>query len=79
VNKREAHTRARKLWGKKASVAIRPKQERFSWLHGRYNINSGTWACNDGKGRVNIWGNGHSWESAFEDATRRRKYWETAA
>jgi len=76
MNTTQARALARRLWGNKADVAVRPKNERFSWLHGRYNINSGTWACNDGKGKVNIHGNGHTWEDAFADARRRYKYWE---
>jgi hypothetical protein len=76
MTKHEALVKARKLWGNKANVATRPKGEWSARYYGRCNINSGTWACNDGKGLVNIYGNGRTWEAAFEDAKRRYKYWE---
>lgn len=71
----QALAKAKQLWGPKASAAER--DDRYGIIYyGRYNINSGTFACNDGKGKVGIWGNGQTWEAAFEDAKRQYKYWE---
>lgn len=75
MNKREALAKAKKLWGKKANVGVRQRGSWSARYYGRFNINSGTWACNDGKGKVNVWGNGHTWEAAFEHAARCYKYW----
>lgn len=77
MTQRQAQVRARKLWGNKATAANRDDQTLWTILHyGRCNVNSGTFACNDGKGKVAIYGNGRTWEEAFEDAKRRYKYWE---
>lgn len=72
----QAKAKARRLWGMKAFA-----EERIdSWTrlrYGRYVVGSGTWACNDGKGKVWVVGNSHhSWDDAFADAMGRYKYWE---
>jgi hypothetical protein len=81
MTKREALAKARILWGPKASVSIRRhfNDPRRGDDYGRYNVNSGTFACNDGKGKVAVWANSFvSWEDAFERAKTRYKYWENA-
>lgn len=68
---------ARKLWGAKAGVRDNGRAIRFSkrcW--GQYQVGSGTYAVNDGKGKVCIWGIGFTWQTAFDDARTRYKYWE---
>jgi hypothetical protein len=76
MNSKQALVKAKKLWGPKADVAVREKGSWDAICYGRFNINSGTWACKDGKGKVNIWGNGNTWEKAFENAKCRYKHWE---
>jgi hypothetical protein len=77
MNKREAIQQARKLWGKQAGVHYsNPKKDVVECFYiRRYWVGSQTYACNNGKGKVAIYGKGHTWEAAFEDATRRYKYW----
>jgi len=72
----QALAKARRLWGPKAFV----EERKDAWgqvRYGRFVVGSGTWACNDGKGKVWIVGNSHqSWDEAFADARTRYKYWE---
>ena len=84
MNAKQALAKAKKLWGPNASVADRLKKSSDGWCDsygaarwGRYNINSGTFACNDGKGKVQVFANSPiSWEDAFERAKHCYKYWE---
>lgn len=76
MTQRQALAKARKLWGPKADVANRVTDFWSRVHYGLCNTNSGTFACNDGKGKVNIYGNGSTWEEAFERAKRCYKYWE---
>jgi hypothetical protein len=78
MNKREALKKAKRLWGSQAGVYYsHPKDDvaglRYSF---RYWVGSQTYACNNGKGKVAVYGKSYSWEAAFEDAKRRYKYWE---
>jgi hypothetical protein len=79
LNRKQALALARKLWGSKATATVRRDARRGNAIgdyYGKYNINSGTFACNDGKGKVQVWANSfHSWEDAFERAKRCYKYW----
>jgi len=78
MTQKEALKKARKLWGPKASACLRKDAKgRLGDYYGKYNINSGTFACNDGKGKVDIWANSFvSWEDAFKKAKQCYKYWE---
>lgn len=78
MNIRQAQSKARKLWGPQASVCIRTGiGGRRGDSYGIYHISSGTYACNNGKGKVMVHGNSfHSWEHCFELAKRCYKYWE---
>lgn len=80
MTRQEALVKARKLWGPKASATIRRSilnGGKMGDSYGKYNINSGTFACNDGKGKVAVWANSFlSWEDAFERAKSCYKYWE---
>ncbi len=78
MNKREALAKARRLWGRNAGACIRTGLGgRRGDMYGIYNISSGTYACNDGKGKVHVYANSfHSWEHCFELAKRCYKYWE---
>lgn len=77
MNKRQAFAHARKLWGKQAGVYARNETERL--YSPRCWVGSQTYACNDGKGKVNVHGNGYTWEAAFSDAKHCYKYWENQA
>jgi hypothetical protein len=72
ATREQALALAVQLWGPKVTVCDRGILPGY----GRFTINSGTWACNDGKDKVNIWGSGRSWDEAFADARTRYKYWQ---
>src|SRR5580698_8269797 len=57
ATREQALALAVQLWGPKVTVCDRGILPGY----GRFTINSGTWACNDGKDKVNIWGSGRSW------------------
>lgn len=80
MTKRDALKKAKKLWGPQASVCIRRGLDRRKGdYYGIYHISSGTYACNDGKGKVLVYANSYlSWEHAFEKAKLCYKYWELA-
>lgn len=71
-----ALAQAQRLWGDNASAHDRTEKGAGTPRYGRFNVNSGTLAICDGKGKVNIYGNGNTWDEAFEDAKTRYKYWE---
>lgn len=62
---------AQQLWGPQANACIAdfPYHGQTHW------VGSCTYACNDGKGKVSVYGWGMSFEDAFEDAKKRYKYW----
>lgn len=78
MNKREALAKAKRLWGPQAGVHYsNPKNDVVGVSYSlRYWVGSQTYACNNGKGKVNVHGKSYSWEAAFEKAKRSYRYWE---